>query len=143
MYASSQASANAMNRMSTMYTHVGVQGAASSDTSGHELIAMLFDGLLGAIAAARGALRNADVPAKARAMGKALGIVSEGLRGSLNTSQGGDIAGNLDALYAYIELRLTHANLHNDVAALEECSELVRPLLEAWRQIAPQVRHAA
>lgn len=136
-------SVSQLSRMSGMYTHVGVQGAASSDSSGHELVAMLYDGLLGSIARARGALQASDIDNKSRAIQKALAIVGDGLRGGLNLQDGGVIAQDLDSLYGYIALRLTHANLRNDEAALEECARLVRPLQEAWTQIAPQVRHAA
>jgi flagellar secretion chaperone FliS len=140
--APSQARIRQLSQLSGMYTHVGVQGAAA-DTSGHELVSMLFDGLLGAIARARGAMQSGDIQAKSQAIQKALNIVGDGLRGGLNMAQGGSIASDLDSLYGYISMRLTHANLRNDDAALEECSRLVRPLQEAWLHIAPQVRHAA
>lgn len=130
-------------RMSGMYTDIGVQGAAASDNSGHQLIAMLFDGLVAAIQRARGAIQARDVEGKSRAIGQAVRIVGEGLRASLNLSQGGALAGELDSLYAYIELRLTRANLHNDEAALEECVTLIKPVQDAWNQIAPQVQRAA
>jgi len=42
-------------------------------------------------------------------------------------------------LYAYIALRLTHANLRNDEAALEECTRLIEPVRTAWAQIADKV----
>ncbi len=130
-------------RMSGMYTDIGVQGAAASDTSGHQLISMLFDGLLGAIHRARGAMQAKDVETKSRAIGQAVRILGEGLRASLNLAQGGAIASDLDNLYAYIELRLTRANLHNDEAALDECVRLLKPVQDAWNQIAPQVQRAA
>ena len=66
-----------------MYTQVGVQGAASSDSSGHELVALLYDGLLGSIARARGALQTGDVENKSRAIQRALAIVGEGDRKSV------------------------------------------------------------
>lgn len=130
------------NRFANMYTDVGVQGAAS-DASGHALIGMLYEGALGAIARARGAIESGDVVAKGRAIDKALAIVGEGLRACLNLEQGGAIAQDLDALYGYVGLRLMHANLHSDVAALEECTRLIKPLHDAWTQIASQVRQAA
>jgi flagellar protein FliS len=49
------------------------------------------------------------------------------------------LAADLAALYAYITLRLTQANLRNDVAALDECLALMQPVREAWASIAPQV----
>ena len=38
---------------------------------------------------------------------------------------------------AYVTRRLTHANLHNDMQALDECARLMQPLREAWASIAP------
>jgi flagellar secretion chaperone FliS len=127
-------------RMAGLYTDVGVQGAAGADGSGHALIGMLYEGALGAIARARGALASGDVDAKNRAVAKAVAIVGEGLRASLNLEQGGALAANLNQLYGYVELRLTQANLRNDDTAFAECAELLRPLYEAWQQIAAQVR---
>lgn len=140
MHASPLSTARPANRFASMYTDVGVQGAAASDGSGHALIGMLFDGALAAIARARGAMQAGDVAAKSRAVDKALAIIGEGLRASLNLDQGGAIARDLDGLYGYIEMRLTHANLRNDEQALEECTRLLKPLHEAWSQIAAQVR---
>jgi flagellar protein FliS len=107
--------------------------------SPHGLITMLFDGLVGAIAEARGAIRNRNVPAKGRAIGRAVQILDEGLCGSLNLADGGSLAARLHALYSYVAVRLTHANLHNDDAALEECGRLIEPLRKAWTQIADRV----
>lgn len=129
-------------RLAGLYTDVGVQGAAS-DLSGHALVGMLYDGALEAIARARGAIQRGDVPAKSRAIDKALAIVGEGLRAALDLEQGGAIARDLDALYGYIGLRLTHANLHNDDAVLDECKRLLEPLRDAWTGIASQVRTPA
>ena len=51
---------------------------------------------------------------------------------------GGPLAADLADLYAYVTLRLTHANLRNDPQALDECLALMQPLREAWASIAPQ-----
>jgi flagellar protein FliS len=111
----------------------GVDGA-----SPHGLIVMLFDGLLGALAEARGAIRQLDIGAKGRAIGRALRIVDEGLTAALNLEEGGALAADLERLYRYIGVRLTHANLHGDEAALEECARLIEPLRSAWAGIAEQ-----
>ena len=138
MYASPQAF-RSMSRIAGMYTDIGVQGAVS-DGSGHALISMLFEGALASLAQARGALAAGQLEVKARAVAKAVRIVGEGLRASLNLKDGGAIASDLDSLYSYIEVRLTQANLYNDDAGLEECVRLLKPLAEAWAHIAPQVR---
>jgi flagellar protein FliS len=107
------------------------------DASPHRLVAMLFDGCLDAIVEARGALRNGDVAAKARAVSRAARIVDEGLRGALDLRGGGALAADLDQLYAYLAMQLTMANLRNDEATLEQCQRLLAPLREAWTSIAP------
>lgn len=129
-------------RMSSFYADVSVGSAAAVDKSGHELVALLFDGLLGAIARARGAIRSKDVEAKVRAIDHALRIVGDGLRSALNLREGGQLARDLNDLYTYVELRLMQANLRNDDAALLECSTLLKTLQQAWADIAPQVRRA-
>jgi flagellar protein FliS len=124
-----------------LYTNVSVDGAAS-DRSGHELVSLLFDGLLGAMARARGAMQQGDIEQKSRAIDNALRIIGEGLRAGLNLKDGGPLARDLNDLYGYIEHRLTLANLRNDSQSLVECSELVKTLADAWREIGPQVRQA-
>jgi flagellar protein FliS len=106
--------------------------------SPHRLVEMLFDGLLDSIAQAQGAIAQGQVELKGRAIKRAVSIVVEGLRGGLNLDAGQALAADLDKLYAYIVTRLTVANLRNDDAALRECADLIRPLRDAWKEIAPQ-----
>ena len=118
------------------YRQVNVQtGVDSADP--HRLVAMLYDGAIDAISAARGAMARGDIGAKANELSRAVRIVEEGLRGGLNTEAGGEIASNLGNLYTYVTGRLMHANLRNDDAALRECLELLSPLRDAWKTIAP------
>ena len=123
---------------SNMYARVGVETGVP-EASPHQLVAMLFAGFDDAIAQAKGALRNGQVDAKCRAIGRAARIVDEGLRANLDLAGGGALAADLADLYAYISVRLTQANLRNDAAALDECLALMQPLREAWSSIAPQV----
>jgi flagellar protein FliS len=97
---------------------------------------MLFEGLVGSLAEARSAMRSGNISAKCNAIARALRIVDEGLAAALNEAEGGALATDLGALYRYISLRLTQANLRNDEAALEECSRLIEPLRSGWAAIA-------
>lgn len=126
---------------SNAYRRVGIETGVES-ASPHRLVALLFDGLLEAIAQARGALQAGQVEAKGRAIGRAVRIVEEGLKGGLNSAAGGQLAADLGRLYAYVSTRLTEANLRNDAAALDECQRLVEPLRQAWAAIAAQVEPA-
>ena len=112
----------------------GVAGA-----SPHRLIDMLFEEFLASCARARGAIRERDVQEKGRAIGRAVRIVEEGLRGGLNMKDGSDLARVLQDLYGYITVRLTQAHLNSDEAAIAECMSLVQPIHDAWRAIAPRV----
>jgi flagellar secretion chaperone FliS len=123
------------------YQQVGVQTLVH-EASPHQLVAMLFEGFFSAVARGRGAMRQGDVQAKGEALVHALRIVDEGLKASLNLTAGGKLAADLSDLYAYICLRLTHANLRNDERALDECQALMAPLRDAWNEIGvhPAVR---
>lgn len=139
MYASASPFASAMRRQpGALYHSVGVETGVVS-ANAHRLVAMLFDGLLGAIAQAQGAMARGDILGKGQAIGRAARIVEEGLKAGLNLSEGGRLAADLQDLYAYMTLRLTQANLHNDTERLEEVKRLVQPLRDAWESIGPQV----
>lgn len=118
-------------------TETGVAGA-----SPHRLIEMLFEGVMDALAQAKGALHSGQVDLKGRALGRAARIVDEGLRAVLDLRDGGTLAADLHALYGYLTLRMTSANLHNDEAAIDECQRLLAPVKDAWHSIGPQVSSA-
>lgn len=120
-----------------LYRQVGVQTGVESATP-HRLVTMLYDGLLEALARARGALQTGQVEIKCRAMTQAIRIVEEGLLPSLDTKAGGEVATNLRDLYRYVSLRLTQANLRNDETIIVECVGLIEPVREAWAAIGPQ-----
>ena len=112
--------------------------AATSIVDGaspHRLIELLFDGLQQALNAAQGALTRQDIGAKGVQIQRAVRILEEGLKGGLDEARGGALAERLRALYEYCTERLTHANLHNDAAALVEVSALIAPVAEAWKEI--------
>lgn len=116
------------------YKNVGVEnGVGSADP--HRLTLMLFEGALLSTNAARIHLDNGDVQLKGSAISKAIEIISNGLKVSLDFEVGGELAQRLASLYDYMCARLLHANARNDVAALAEVSTLLRELKEAWEQI--------
>ena len=129
------------NRASA-YAKVGVEtGVNTADP--HKLILMLFDGALLQVRTAGIAIAKNDVPAKGAAVSKAVDIIVNGLKVSLDVSAGGDLAGRLAALYDYMSDRLLYANLHNSQPALDEVAGLLDSLREAWASIRSQVRPVA
>jgi len=139
MYASQPFASSATGRapQAQMYSRVGVETGVQ-DASPHKLVAMLFDGYFESLMRAEAALAAGQTELKGREIGRAARIVEEGLKASLDLQAGGTLAADLADLYAYIVVRLTHANLKNDKAALDECRRLVKPLHDAWTAIAPQ-----
>ncbi len=119
------------------YAQVGLRTAVES-ASPHRLILMLMDGALARIAAAGGHMQRGDVASKGQSISMAIAIV-DGLRASLNHSEGGDLAGNLDGLYVYMSERLLRANLENDADALSEVRNLLGEIRAAWAGIEPRM----
>ena len=120
------------------YHMVGVETGVVTG-SPHQLVAMLFEGFMDAVAQARGALAQGNVEAKGKAIGRAVRIIEEGLKAGLDVRGGGQLAVDLRDLYDYVTLRLTQANLRNDAKLLEECRSLIEPLQTAWVAIGSQV----
>lgn len=98
---------------------------------------MLMEGGLDRIAQAKGSLERKDIAGKGIAIGKAIGIVG-GLREGLDRDNMTAELERLDALYLYMTRRLTDANLKNDIAALDEVTELLTTVKEGWDAVAPQ-----
>lgn len=139
MFASPFAASPALGAArSQMYRDIGVTTGVSEGNP-HQLVAMLYDGLLEAISQARGALATRNIELKGKALGRAVRIVEEGLKAGVNLRDGGELAARLHELYGYLAVRLSEANLRNDDAALQECVRLIEPLREAWSGIAAQV----
>lgn len=124
----------AKNRMASMYARVDVDSKALADGP-QEMVALLYEGFLERLGLARTAMLNRDMPNKVRHLGKAIQIMSEGLRTHLDVKRGGELAANLEQLYGYCTTRLLEANLRNDPKAIDEVYGLVLPVAEAWRSL--------
>lgn len=97
-----------------------------------ELVAMLYGALEGAIQRARGCLRNRDAAGRARQISHAMAILAE-LGSSLDQGNGGALAGNLAALYAFLIEKLRQAHVQQAEKPLEEALRVLEPLSDAWR----------
>ena len=124
------------HRAASMYRNVGVETRAPQSDP-YQLVALSYEVLLDRITAARGAMVAGNIEQKIKLIDKAIRIIQEGLRTSLDMENGGDIAANLAALYEYAVTRLTQANATNNPAMLEEVADLIKPLADAWKHIRP------
>ncbi len=135
MFAPAASSRHRSTASAGAYRTVGVETGVAGATP-HQLVIMLFDGFNDAVAQARTALAQGQIEAKCKAITRAARIVDEGLKAPLDAA-GGALTDNLRALYGYVALRLTQANLSNDVEALDECVKLLEPVRSAWVAIGP------
>lgn len=103
----------------------------------HQLVSLLLDGVLKAVATARGALARGDVPTKCAQIGKAIRIIEEGLTTALDHESGGEVAASLGTVYGYTVRRLIQANIDNDDAMLREVADLIEPIAQSWNDIRP------
>ena len=131
-----------MKRGVNAYANVGLETGIAS-ASPHKLIIMLYDGALASLLSAKANLAAGNIAVKGTAISKAITIIDNGLRASLDKEAGGEIAANLDALYDYMSRRLLHANIRNDVPAIDEVHRLLSDLRGAWVAIADKVDQPA
>lgn len=116
------------------YRRTGIDTGVAAATP-HQLILMLFDGALDSIKSATLQMQSGQVADKGAAIGKAVRIVEEGLKASVDRRAGGALAQQLASLYDYAVMRLLQANLRNDARALDEVRALLENLRGAWAQI--------
>jgi flagellar protein FliS len=100
-----------------------------------ELVTMMYDGALRYANEARTAHAGNDRAARGRAVSRVLAIVGE-LQNTLNVTEGGAVAVELDRLYGYITVRLVDVSAKNDGTALDEICRLLTTLRDAWAAIA-------
>jgi flagellar protein FliS len=106
------------------------------------LIAHVYDLAQSHVARARAALAAKQMAAKGRAVKRASRCLSL-LQTSLDLERGGDVAGNLDRVYAYLLRRLGEGHRRNDDAAFAEIAAHLAELGSAWREAASRRRMEA
>ena len=128
------------NQATHAYRQVDVfSGAAYADP--HQLISMLMEGALARLAKARGEMLAARTASKGELIGNVMTIIG-GLRGCLDMEQGDELSHNLADLYDYMGRRLLEANASDDPALLDEVSDLLREIRDAWNAIPDSVKAA-
>ncbi len=106
-------------------------------TDSVKLVVMLYEGAINFLEQAKLRVEENQVSKKGVLINKVMAIVSE-LQGSLNMSEGGEVAESLDRVYNYIISRLLEANINTDPQAINEVLKHLRTLMRAWKKIAEQ-----
>ena len=107
-----------------------------------QLVLMLYDGALKALALAQEAFKMPDddlrrIETINHHLLKAQSIITE-LQSGLNMEAGGDFAKTMHRLYDYHNRRLLEANMRKQVAPVIEVERLLREIRDAWAQMLAQ-----
>lgn len=125
------------NAYQQVRSHGGVESADP-----HGLITLLMDGALERLVTARGHMQRGEIAPKGEVIGRVIEIIG-GLRDALDPKVETPLVGQLDALYDYMGRRLLHANLRNDVAALDEVNALLQKVRNSWVMVPMEARRPA
>ncbi len=115
------------------------QGAVMAATPA-ELIVMLYDGARRFLRQAGLAMAEGEIERAHNTLRKAELIVAH-LDSVLDYEQG-EVAGNLHQIYSFCLAHLNSARLTQDASKLEEVSDMLGELREAWAQAADEVARA-
>lgn len=132
---------DATNRALNVYSSVDLETTVNS-ASPIQLVILLYDGAIAALAAAKGQMQQNKFAEKGRLITKSIDII-EGLRTVLDFDKGGEISANLNDLYEYMKHRLTIANLKNDTDGPSEVMRLLNELRSSWATLDERERAAA
>lgn len=117
------------------YKSIEIQSKINT-ASPHQLINLLFEGLLEKLRFAHESAQRAETSSMNEAISTAIEIVGE-LHSSLSTQVESELPYNLARLYEYIQRQLLRARISNSVQILEEIAALVEPIADGWQTIAP------
>jgi flagellar protein FliS len=131
----------------TMYSKSGTQAYAQVDlesqlagASPHELITMLLEGAKSAVLRAMIYFETGNIAKRGEMISRAINIIDNGLRTSLDHEKGQHIAQDLEQLYEYMSRTLLEANRQNKPELLTGVSEILTNLATTWKEIEPKKR---
>lgn len=117
-----------------VYKKIEVETKVNSSTP-YELVIILYTAALKEIDLMKAAIEAKDHESKARHCDKAMRIISDGLRSSLDMEKGAEVAENLFNLYTYFNREILAASVSNSLEKLNVCKELLIELQSAWEKV--------
>jgi len=98
------------------------------------LVLMCYDALITNLKLVKARYLEEEYEAKAKAITKSMNVINVLMEG-LNFEKGGQIAKNLDAIYAYMLRRIIYAEAHKDLTVFDELINIAEELGSAWKEI--------
>ena len=105
--------------------NVGIESPA-------KLIEMLYEGVLRFNAQAKKAIKDGDIEKRIYWMNRSTAVITELI--SVLDMDAGDISYYLNGLYNHQIQLIADAGYQQDISKLDECSNVFKVLLEAWRE---------
>jgi len=127
------------HQSSEAYNSVPVEAQVAGATP-HQLIAMLFEAAHSALMRAKIYFEKGIVAKRCEMISKAINIIDNGLRASLDFEKGQEIAVDLERLYDYVSRLLMQANANSDVEKLLEADRLITGMAAVWNEILPAIQ---
>lgn len=131
-----------MNKALQTYARVNAETSVAAATP-HKLIALLFQGIMSSLLMANKSIETGDIKSRTKFINKAIMMIEEGLRASLDRDRGADVSKALDDLYSYSVRKLMFANSKNDAKAVLEVKGLLTQVQEAWTEVGKSSSAAA
>jgi len=100
--------------------------------SPEKLVQMMYEGVLRFNMQAKRSIDDGDIERRTYWINRSSAVISE-LINILDFNQG-DVAHYLAGLYQHQLVLLLEANIHNDSSKLNEVNQVMKGLLEAWRE---------
>lgn len=97
----------------------------------HQLVVMLFSGLMDELTRAKGHIQARRFERKAESINKCIDILNA-LTSALDYERGGELALRLAGLYDYCVYRLYDASHHLSVEQIAEVETILRNIQEGW-----------
>jgi len=111
-------------------------------SSGEVLVLRLYEAALRHGRAALEHARAGSVGERSAAVSKVLAIVGE-LQQVLDFERGGEIAAQLDRLYAFVSDLLIKASVESRPEGIEEALRILEPLCDGWAELVDRHREDA
>ncbi|MBI1824783.1 MAG: flagellar export chaperone FliS [Planctomycetes bacterium] len=104
-----------------------------------QLQLMLYDGAIRFCLQARDAIEGKDYEESFNKLTRAQNIILE-MQNGLNYEVNRELCGRVASIYNYLYRRLVDANLHRDVAAIDESLKILRIERETWQILVDKIR---
>jgi len=115
------------------YNQVNIESSLLA-ANPHQIILMMYDGLLESIAKGKGAIERNDLETKSKMLTKAVNILAA-LENSLDAKAEPEISKNFSALYGYCIDKLNEISISMDTNGLDQVIEFLKPLRDAWKDM--------